>query len=454
MPMYQPSCRRREPDSELGLGGGGQVLDVETAVKDGILGGGGGGGGGLICEGGMTEKLDLKEIVEELQNIEVPSVFICPISLEPMRDPVTLCTGQTYERSNILKWFSLGHITCPTTMQELWDDSITPNNTLHQLIYSWFSQKYLAMKKRSEDVQGRALELLDTLKKVKGQARVRALKDLRQVVASNSAKNTVEGNGGVALISSLLGPFTSHAVGSEAIGILVNLDLDAESRRNLVQPAKISLIVDMLNEGSTDTKINCTRLIETLLDGDDCGANTVSSLSLLVGLLRLIKEKKHPNGVLAGLKLLKVLCSQEPVRNSVVSIGAIPQLIEILPNFDPECLELALHVLDSLSSLSEGRVALKDCPKTIPNLVKLLMRVSESCTQLALSILWAVCKLAPEECASQAVEAGLAAKLLLVIQSGCNPVLKQRSAELLKLCSLNYTATLFISKCKLTRTIQ
>ncbi|XP_038899078.1 U-box domain-containing protein 30-like isoform X1 [Benincasa hispida] len=452
MPMYQPSGRRREADSELGLGGGGQVLDVETAVKDGILGGGG--GGGFICEGGITEKLDLKEIVEELENIEVPSVFICPISLEPMRDPVTLCTGQTYERSNILKWFSLGHITCPTTMQELWDDSITPNNTLHQLIYSWFSQKYLAMKKRSEDVQGRALELLDTLKKVKGQARVRALKDLRQVVGSNSAKNTVEDNGGVALISSLLGPFTSHAVGSEAIGILVNLDLDAESRRNLVQPAKISLMVDMLNEGSPETKINCTRLIETLLDGDDCGADTVSSFSLVVGLLRLIKEKKHPNGVLAGLRLLKALCSQEPVRNSVVSIGAIPQLIEILPNFDPECLELALHVLDSLSSLSEGRVALKDCPNTIPNLVKLLMRVSESCTQLALSILWAVCKLAPEECASQAVEAGLAAKLLLVIQSGCNPVLKQRSAELLKLCSLNYTATLFISKCKLTRTIQ
>lgn len=37
------------------------------------------------------------------------------------------------------------------------------------------------MKKRSEDVQGRALEILETLKKVKGQARVQALKELRQV---------------------------------------------------------------------------------------------------------------------------------------------------------------------------------------------------------------------------------------------------------------------------------
>nr|GMD07308.1 U-box domain-containing protein 30-like [Ipomoea batatas] len=62
-------------------------------------------------------------------------------------------------------------------------------------------------------------------------------------------------------------------------------------------------------------------------------------------------------------------------------------------------------------------------------MVKLLMKVSEKCTQLALSVLWAVCKLAPERCASVAVEVGLAAQLLLVIQSGCNPALKQRGGE-------------------------
>lgn len=448
MPMYQPSSRAREG---YDVGGGGQVLDLETAVKDGILGG----GGGVVHTGATGEKFDLKKMIEGLDSIEVPSVFICPISLEPMQDPVTLCTGQTYERSNILKWFSLGHFTCPTTMQELWDDSITPNSTLYQLIYSWFTQKYLAMKKRSEDVQGRALELLETLKKVKGQARVQALKELRQVVsAHDSAKKTVVDNGGVGLISSLLGPFTTHAVGSEAIGILVNLDLSSDAKLNLRQPAKISLMVDILNEGSIDTKINCTKLIEMLIDGEDFESEIVSSLSLLVGLLRLIRDRRHQNGVLSGLRLLKLICSHEQVRSSIVSIGTVPQLVEVLPHLNPECLELALYILEILSSLPEGGLALKNCPIAIPTIVKLLMKVSESCTQFALSILWAVCKLAPEECAALAVDAGLAAKLLLVIQSGCNPALKQRSAELLKLCSLNYTATIFISKCKLTRTIQ
>lgn len=430
---------------------GGQVLDVETAVKDGILGG----GGGAVYSGITGEKLDLKKMIEGLESIEVPSVFICPISLEPMQDPVTLCTGQTYERCNILKWFSLGRYTCPTTLQELWDDTVTPNRTLYQLIYSWFSQKYLAMKKRSEDVQGRALEILETLKKVKGQARVQALKELRQIVSIHeSARRTVEKNSGISLISSLLGRITSHAVGSESIGILVHLNLDSDSRTNLMQPSKVSLMVDMLNDGSIETKVNCTKLIGMLIVGDDFKSETVSSLSLLVGLLRLVKDKRHMNGVLAGLGLLKKICPYETVGSSLVSIGAIPQLVELLPNLNAESIELALYILEVLSASTEGGLSLKNCPNTIPSMVNVLMRVSESCTQLALLILWAVCKLSPEECAPIAVDAGLAAKLLLVIQSGCNPTLKQKSAELLKLCSLNYTAAIFMSKCKLTRTIQ
>lgn len=446
MPMFQHS--KRGGVVGFDAGGDGHVLDLDTAVKDGVLGGGG------VVGGVIGEKLDLKKMIEELDLSEIPSVFICPISLEPMQDPVTLCTGQTYERSNILKWFNLGHLTCPTTMQELWDDSVTPNKTLYHLIYSWFSQKYLLMKKRSEDVQGQASELLEMLKKVKGQARVQALKELHHLVAAHAtARKTVEEDG-VALISAFLGPFTSHAVGSEVIGILVNLTLDSESKSNLMQPAKISLMVDLLNEGSIETKINSTRSIEMLMEEKDFRSEIVSSHSLLVGLMRLVKDKRHPNGNLPGLTLLKTICLHKQVRNLFVIIGAIPQLVELLPALNPDCLELALFILDALSSLPEGKLALKDCLNTIPNMVRLLMRVSESCTQYALSILWSVCKLAPAECSSVAVEAGLAAKLLLVIQSGCNPVLKQRSAELLKLCSLNYTDTIFISKCKLTKTIQ
>lgn len=451
MPIYQPR-KGALIGYDSGGGGGGRILDVDTAVRDGVLGGVDGGGG---FGGGVAEKLDLKKMIEELDLLEVPSVFICPISLEPMQDPVTLCTGQTYERCNILKWFSLGYYTCPTTMQEVWDDTVTPNNTLHHLIYTWFSQKYLQMKKKAEDFQGKASELITTLKKVKGQARIEALQELRKIVVTHStARKTVVDEGGVALLSTLLGPYTSYAVGSEVIAILAKLRLDSKGKSNLMQPGKVSLLVDMLNEGSMETKVNCIGLIQSMMEDKEFRIETISSHRLFIALMRVVRDKRNPGGQLAALMLLKVICLHKSVMHLVVSVGAVPQLIELLPGLSLECLELTLFILDASSSVPEGMGSLKDCPTTIPNLVKLIMRYSEICTQYSLSILWSVCKLSPEECSSVAVDAGLAAKLLLVIQSGCRPDLKQRSAELLKLCSLHYSDTMFISKCKLTRTIQ
>ncbi|CAN6307441.1 unnamed protein product [Urochloa humidicola] len=422
---------------------GGQVLDIDTALKDGILGAALEPGDAGAGDAGK-QPVELRKMMDELDaagdgggNEAVPAVFICPISLEPMVDPVTLCTGQTYERGNISRWLALGHRTCPTTMQELWDDALTPNATLRQLIAAWFSRRYTRFKKRSADFHGRAADLVHGLRgtavprrqPLKGQARVAALRELRNLASTHqSVTKAIAEAGGVALLTSLLGPFTSHAVGIEVVAILVSgVTLDADAKAVLMQPAKVSLVVDMLNEGAVDTKINCVRLIRILMDERGFRPETVASLSLLVGVMRLIRDKRHPE---------------------------VPQLVELLPELATECVEPALDILDALSAVPEGRIALKDCPRTIPNAVRLLMRVSEACTRRALSMLWTVCRMAPEECAPAAVEAGLAAKLLLVIQSGCAPELKQKASELLKLCRLNYTDTLFISKCKLTRTIQ
>ena len=38
-----------------------------------------------------------------------------------------------------------------------------------------------------------------------------------------------------------------------------------------------------------------------------------------------------------------------------------------------ESVEPALDILDALSTVPEGRAALKDCPRTIPNAIRLLM---------------------------------------------------------------------------------
>ncbi|KAJ0976620.1 hypothetical protein J5N97_012094 [Dioscorea zingiberensis] len=69
--------------------------------------------------------------------VKVPSYFRCPISLEVMRSPVSLCTGVTYDRTSIQRWLDSGNTTCPATMLPLPSTDLVPNLTLRRLISLW-----------------------------------------------------------------------------------------------------------------------------------------------------------------------------------------------------------------------------------------------------------------------------------------------------------------------------
>uniref|UniRef100_A0A0R0L8N7 U-box domain-containing protein n=1 Tax=Glycine max TaxID=3847 RepID=A0A0R0L8N7_SOYBN len=77
-----------------------------------------------------------------MDEIEVPQYFICPISLQIMKDPVTAITGITYDRESIEQWlFTNKNTTCPVSNQPLPRDSdLTPNHTLRRLIQAWCTQ--------------------------------------------------------------------------------------------------------------------------------------------------------------------------------------------------------------------------------------------------------------------------------------------------------------------------
>ncbi|XP_073025321.1 U-box domain-containing protein 30-like [Primulina eburnea] len=143
--------------------------------------------------------------------------------------------------------------------------------------------------------------------------------------------------------------------------------------------------------------------------------------------MRLTRDRRHPAWTSTSAWFPKLICAHKQIGSLMVSIGGCLSRVDIGLNM--ECTDLALFILDALSSVPEGRQALKDCSNTISIMVKILMRISESSTGYALAILLSVCQLSPEECSLVSVDAGLAAKLLLVIQSGGSPVLKQRAAE-------------------------
>ncbi|TQD91043.1 hypothetical protein C1H46_023377 [Malus baccata] len=67
----------------------------------------------------------------------IPTHFWFLISLDLMKDPVTLSTGITYDRSNIEKWIETGNNTCPVTNQELMSFDQILNHALRRMIQDW-----------------------------------------------------------------------------------------------------------------------------------------------------------------------------------------------------------------------------------------------------------------------------------------------------------------------------
>ena len=71
-----------------------------------------------------------------------PAQFCCPLTLEPMLDPVTLVSGHTYERDEVLRWIAEKErkaeaLTDPMTGLALESNTIIPNIALRQLIGVW-----------------------------------------------------------------------------------------------------------------------------------------------------------------------------------------------------------------------------------------------------------------------------------------------------------------------------
>ncbi|XP_050388136.1 U-box domain-containing protein 4 isoform X2 [Argentina anserina] len=85
----------------------------------------------------MHERLITIKQSESCSAVPIPADFCCPLSLELMTDPVIVASGQTYERTFIKDWISLGLTVCPKTRQTLAHTNLIPNYTVKALIANW-----------------------------------------------------------------------------------------------------------------------------------------------------------------------------------------------------------------------------------------------------------------------------------------------------------------------------
>lgn len=369
---------------------------------------------------------------------EVPALFKCPISLELMKDPVTLCTGQTYDRCSIAPWLAKGHTTCPATMLQLETLDVVPNHTLRRLIQEWCRRSRPTVTDPTPVKPHVDRELIATL--MQDVSKLGSLKMLRTVTRDDrSAARAVRDAAGVAVISALLesGCDDSVELHEEAVAVLVSLlpvcD-KAELQLGLVRSGGVVVpsLLSVLLKGSLDSRVNVATIIAALAHNSTSELQFREAPQVFMCLGKLLREDLYPKAIKAGLRAILALCKAQRKHHILaVEAGVVPALIELLPELQKSNAERALGTLDLLCAMAEGRAAVMDHDLAMAVFVSLFHTISSPATEYIVSILWSLCQASPGSLAA-AQQAGVFAPLLLLLQMECAPKTRHKCRELLK----------------------
>jgi hypothetical protein len=83
-----------------------------------------------------TQDIPSTSVTDEYE-VQIPSNFICPITLQVMVNPLMTRTGLNFERDAIFSWLEKGSGSCPLTRQPLTASNLIRNRTLKTQIRIW-----------------------------------------------------------------------------------------------------------------------------------------------------------------------------------------------------------------------------------------------------------------------------------------------------------------------------
>ncbi|KAK8710024.1 hypothetical protein V6N13_145368 [Hibiscus sabdariffa] len=375
--------------------------------------------------------------------ITVPNFFRCPISLDVMTSPVSLCTGVTYDRTSIQRWLDTGNNTCPATMQVLQTKDFVPNRNLQRLIQIW-----------SDSVARRQLHAEPV--GVPSQDQVRALikqLDIGNISALTKiacfARESEENREFLARTDGFLNAVYDFMRNAESdiklieqvvqiLELMISKILD---KKPLLESNCLSTIHLLLQRGSSDSQIQSVRLLESLAVDGESKLKIAEKEGLLVELVKSLSKENDPRLIEASLSCLITIATRKRVKTKVIQSGTITELKILLsePNtIAVSIIEKLLKLLETLSSCKEGRAEIWRDSMLLQAIVKKVLKVSSNATEHAVTILWMICYLFREEEAVEAVVSGNGmTKILLLIQSDCSPAVRQMSADLLKIFGVN-----------------
>ncbi|KAI5062301.1 hypothetical protein GOP47_0022840 [Adiantum capillus-veneris] len=317
-----------------------------------------------INDNGLLDVLDNEKSMqsEKLGSPIIPDDFRCPISLELMKDPVIVATGQTYERSCIQKWLDAGNRTCPKTQQVLAHLILTPNYVLKSLIAQWCEIHGVELPKKIPSGERQTIDVL--LQKLSlGQPDVqRAAAGEIRMLAKRNAENRVciAEAGAIPLLVKLLSSADPRTQ-EHAVTALLNLSIHDGNKGMIVSSGAIDPIVEVLKNGSMEARENAAATLFSLSVVDDnkitigaSGAipalgNKAKAVRALVvpPLMQLLKDPSS-DMVDEALAILAILATHHEGRAAISQASATPVLVELIKTGSPRNKENAAAVLLAL----------------------------------------------------------------------------------------------------------
>jgi hypothetical protein len=325
-----------------------------------------------------------------------PDALQCPITLDLMTDPVTVCTGQTYDRAAITRWVEAGCRTCPVTGERLRTAGVVPNAAIRGIIERVLRSNGVSLPDAASSSGPRHGTLGNTAvpfgRAAAGAARLAVAYIIAQLRTGSTAERRkatsearklskhnafyraclVEANA-VPWLLCLLSS-TDVSVQDSSVASLLNLSKHPRGRTALFEAGGVGLVVDVVNVGArAEARQNAAAVLFYLASGPEQAEEIGRVPEAVPTLVQLVRDGAHRGRKNAMVSLYGLL--QCPANHGkAVATGAVPALAAMLSadQLDDDLARDAVTLLARLAEQPVGALALLACSGLVARVAEAL----------------------------------------------------------------------------------
>ncbi|KAL0344836.1 UNVERIFIED_CONTAM: E3 ubiquitin-protein ligase PUB24 [Sesamum radiatum] len=383
-----------------------------------------------------------------MENIEVPEYFICPISLQIMKDPVTAVSGITYDRESIENWLFKSHNTiCPVTKQGLSRHSdLTPNHTLRRLIQAWCSLNAAQVVELipSSDPPLTKIAIAKLIRDLSlPTLRIKTLRELEALALDSERSRVclVEAGLAKALASFIISRYKTGETNGleEALRLLYIVRVPLSQSRGAVTETGeiVDALMWVLGCDNKGVKSHAAFALKVIVQKANPGMLESLKPEFFRRISHHLREAAGNSSQLETNSLLHFLlegCPRGRNRAAMVESGAVFNLIEVeLRGPEKKTTELVLGILYHLCSSADGRAQLLSHAAGVAVVTRRILKVSPTADDRAVLIIGLISKYSGTSGVLQEMlRVGTVAKLCTVMQANCASHLKEKAREILR----------------------